>query len=535
MKANTASTWPGTSRHSALARRCALALLALVAAGCGDRQSPPAADAGANPGPSGAERRGTRVEGGPPFANPDRLERLGFEIDWAVRMPLDAPFRSAYLMGAVLHPQSLLIETEGNQLISLERSSGVKKWLVQLGEPLDFPPVQTRQRLFCVGNDTLYSIDTRHFQSTIARDLALRPEGRELGVLRWKIPLPFCPCGTPASDDAYVAIPAREHGSIFSIRLADLDKAFAAIAAGHHGSLLSTRITHTWQHSTLHGIAVPPLVPDTSNSEQTAIQDLVVYATVEGRVYGRSLKYYENPIRSTAWTFPQEGHAPLPRADRNPRIPVPGADRRNLIGPVTASMVAHQGFIYVPSEDHTLYILRQESGYLQGKHTFNGPLSDPPAVIGSSAADQKIYVHAEGDGFYCIGVASTDRPRRERIYLHQFENPETGSTETQVFRTPKPRWRLSERWRIEGPDRFLMEGARNAYLYETETRTIWAVDKETGVVAWREDATGLDFVLTDTTDPEGYGTAQTEGHIPPFSNRLIVVSREGYVLALKEK
>ncbi|MBI4229731.1 MAG: hypothetical protein HY608_02735 [Planctomycetes bacterium] len=524
-----ASIWPGTSGSSALTALGGLVLLALGSTGCGEQRARAASE------PAPTEPRSTRVEGGPPFAYPERLARLGFEIDWAVRMPMDAPLRNAYLTGAVLHPGALLIETEENRLISLERSSGVKKWLVQLGDPLDFPPVQTHRRLFCVGNDTLYAIDTRHFRSTIARDLELRPEGRELGVLRWKVPLPFCPCATPASNDEYIAIPAQEHGSVFSIRLTDLDQAFAEIAAGRHGSLESTQVTHAWQHSTRHDVSVPVLVPDATSSEQASIQDLVVYATGEGRVYGRSLKYYENPIRSTAWTFPQEGHAPPPAADRNPRIPLQGSGRSNRIGPVTAPMVAHQGFIYIPSEDHTLYILRQESGYLQGKHTFNGPLSAPPAVIGSSAGDQQIYVHAEGDGFYCIGVDTSDWVRRDRTYFHRYDDPETGQERIQPIVTHKPRWLLSERWRIEGPDRFLMEGVERAYLYETAERTIWAVDKATGEVAWRERATGLDFVLTDTTDPEGYGAAQTEGHVPPFSNRLIVVSREGYVLALKEK
>lgn len=496
--------------RSRRARAFSAALLgAACAAGCGTPAERPPAPA---PAPAPADAAPQRLEGGPAFANPERLAARGLAIDWAVRMPQDAPFRSAHLIGAGIRRTSILLETEENRLISLQRDSGIKNWLVQLQDPIEFPPVQTHARLFCIGNDTLYSIDTRHFVSPLAEDRELLPQGRELGVLRWRVPLEFAAATAPASNDRFVAIGSHDRGSMYSVPIDRVDHAFAEIAAGRHGSLMETRITHIWQHNTRSRITAPPVVPDTHDAEQADVADLVIYATHEGRVYGRSLKYYENAIRSVAWEFPERG----------------------TIGAVMAPMTSHQGVVYVGAEDHTLYALRQESGYLQGKITLNGPIAGQPVVIGSDPETLRIYVLAEGDGLSCVRVDNATWIRRQRRAVINLPD-EDGQLHPESIETPLPRWPLSVVWRIEGPERVLMEGAHRVYLYAPSDRTIWAVDKETGTVAWRERATGVDFLLTDTTDPEGFGTPETTGHIPPFLNRLFVVSRQGYVISIKEK
>jgi outer membrane protein assembly factor BamB len=392
--------------------------------------------------------------------HPDRLKDLGINVVWSARLQHGRSIRKFHVI-----KDSVLIETEDNQIHSLDRSNGQYKWMQQISNPLDFDPFMHaakdgKKMIFFIARNHLYCIDA---SKTYA--------GREIGAMLWKRKLDHTAATKPHANDFDVIIGCEDNNFVMSYRYKIVD--------------IKTNRTHiirpmyfSWHRSVPGRITAAPTSIEDPNNPVTMI------ASHDGRIRG-----FDFANGKTRWTFPTS---------------------RGTGGAFSADLVHHKGRIYAVNENHTVYILDGTSGREDGKITLQTPISKAPAVIGDinytiigdgstvkiTKKDLDIFCQAEGDyeneDGYFHRLYVDDVVVRKIIdpnQLRQSSADDEDEDEEEEAEDGKKRYFrrliIKEAWRLEGKYEFMFRTKKFVFL--KNDNDLVKVRRDTGEILYRHD------------------------------------------------
>lgn len=404
----------------------------------------------------------------------DRMKEVGFELDWGSKLMQGKKVHAMHILD-----DSILLETRDHQLHALDRYSGHYKWVVQLTHPIDFHPTLMESStdkdrfIFFVSQNYLYAID-----------VTKTPSGRELGIISWKILLPYTASTPPHANDFFVAIGCEERNFVLALQIKEIGK--EAIRR------IKPRIVN-WKRT------LPGRLTGTPASTGDKDDSIVMVATANGQITGLSFN-----SGAERWSFPSSYRT----------------------GPFTADLLIHDDMVFAACEDHHLYALERSSGSLMGKIALDSPLTKAPWVVGQLklTKDQEgtaiIKIDNDMDVFaQTIGSPQNPEGRFYHIRVSDvveknkafFEN----SNQTQVYR----RWEMGASWSLEGQYSYLFRTRTQFFVLKGETLVV--LDRDSGKVV-------RSIPLGDTQLIVHYDPENRTDH-----NRLFVSTREGGVYSLQ--
>jgi outer membrane protein assembly factor BamB len=406
--------------------------------------------------------------------NIQKMEQAGFHLDWRNALMNHEKIRHLYL-----HDDSIIVETESNQIHSLDRFTGHYKWLIQLKHPLDFPPyfmasqVDKQRILYCVSRNYLYAID-----------MTKSITGKELGVLKWKYSLDYSPSSPPYANEFFLSFGTEEKNFIATLKTRQ-DK---SSSDDKPRFILWKRI--------LNG-----KITSRPSSASLGEKANLMVATENGKIYG--LDFNSGKI---IWQYPKNSRA----------------------GAFKAPLVVHGDGIYAVNEDYTLYVISRQTSLLNGKIALDAPLRQSPIPIGDleilydKSGNEIINIKNDLDIFIQSDPSYYDK---EGIFYDIHVDKIIKSKLTQIENTEKTQalysWVLKINWKLKG---------KYQYLFRTRSE-VFLKHKQDIIVVNRKDGQ-----LLRTID---MGDVPLIVHHDPLSNykqnRLFIATKNGQIYSLKLK
>ena len=179
-------------------------------------------------------------------------------------------------------------------------------------------------------------------------------------------------------------------------------------------------------------------------------------------------------------------------------------------GPIVSTPVAHQGKLYVGSEDFALYCVDLTQADLEWRYETGGPITQSPVVIGDA-----VYVIPEDRRLVAVRRvgASRDEETDEPVAGDPFWQIQVGNANPGV----------------KGRARVLTRGRENLYVLD-ELEQILAVHHALGKVLWKAPFRGIDFFATNSHDIASRDDAESAR-----GGTIFLGMRSGWFYAIREK
>jgi len=389
--------------------------------------------------------------------HPERIKKLGLDITWSVRLQNKRKIRKFHLLN-----ESVIIETEDNQIHSLNRENGQYKWMIQINEKLDFAPYMYlaedgKKMLFLIARNHLYCIDT-----------TVTYAGREIGRILWVRNLDHTASTAPHANDFDVII-GSENNFVMSYN-------YKRVGQVLNDTQLDRPNHYTWHRS------LPDRITSAPTSNRDPNNPVTMVGCHDGRIYG-----FNFSTGKTMWKFPSN---------------------TSVGGEFKADLLHHSDKAYAPNMNHTLYILDGSSGREDGKITLQSPLSKTPWVLGDvkykvikdgskveiTQNDLDIFIQADGDyinkdgHFYRIIIENIvvrkiiDPNTLSQLQLDPDEENDTvDDARKRYFR----RWVAKISWQLEGKYDLLFR-TKNFVFLKKENKIV-KVNRITGQIIYKHE------------------------------------------------
>ncbi len=407
---------------------------------------------------------------------------------------------------------NLYIETPDNDVIAVDRFSGVAQWVyhIDTNTALDWAPVEAagvpeniralEAKLTAKNRDIDNMLKTKgpgketqdlqKQRDQLREQLKVEQFGdnvyfisrqvmyclvRSTGNLLWAKQLrAFVPGGRPYAIRSHVFVPGSELARVWALDVTKkgVDVAFYKTYLGGHDKQITAQ----------------PVYNDPS----------LYFVSHDGYIYSYSLQGNKN------WTYP-DPTAPAPRDEiqADPVIHRFGYGysemKEDATGKKLVKKVFDVTYLFVGGFDHAFYSIDATSGALLWKYETAGQIKT--AAVGK---DQTVYVKTEGGALFALDMFPMHRNKKGEIDI-----PKSGG-EWPWMRHGILRWKLplGERFLVKGKERVYVMGPNNE---------IYQMDEMTGDVIGRYPMNLLQHIVTN-----------------PIDNILYVANSAGYVFALRE-